>query len=278
MPDREALQAELAEARAQIKAWESQRVTLRRPLYFVPGLSDESGESCWGTPGEKNSFHGVMNRICSNPIYARFHRFLVGSPPHPPHHEDFITFGADLARRIWDDVSHSGEEVDVVCHSMGGLDTFAAIALLDDYPELGVQPLRLVDNVITFDTPFTGFNAADNAIFMKLKKQQRPDEPTLISQAIALKTGALRMHEVDQRRDRFLQNVRAFYPRGADNFGGLLEVPHESASFGKQSDFAPEWRDRYRPYVSWEDTTHSGPRGVTRDLRAIVEVVTLLTT
>jgi pimeloyl-ACP methyl ester carboxylesterase len=276
VPDQEALQAERAEARAQIKAWVAHPITLKRPLYFAPGLSDESGSSCWGAPDDAKSFRGVMRRVCASPNQVRFHSFLIGSPPQPPPYENFIPFGADLARRIWDDVAHSTEKVDIVCHSMGGLDTFAAIALLDDYPELGVQPLRLFENVITFDTPFTGFNAADNAIFLKLKRQQRPDEPTLLSQAVALKPGSLRMHEVDQNRDRFLRNLGAFYPRGADNFNGLLEVPHESASFGKRSDFAPEWRDRCRPYVWWEDTTHSGPKGVTRDPRAIVEVFSLL--
>lgn len=278
MPDLEATYAERADARKQINAWRKQPVTLQRAVYLVPGLSDESGASCWGAPDEtKNCFRAILPQVCRNADRIRFHSFLRGSPPQPPQYADFVPFGADLARRIWGDVASSDEKVDIVCHSMGGLDALTAIALLDDYPELGVRPLRVVQNVITFDTPFAGFEAADNSVFLKLKQASRPDEPSLLAQAVALKTGSLRIIEVGQNRDRFLRNVAAFHPRGADNYAGLLEVPHESASFGGRSDFAREWRDRYRGYVSWEDTTHSGPKGVTRDPRALVEVVNLLT-
>ena len=276
MSDLEAINAERADAKAQLNAWRNNPVTLARPVYFVPGLSDEEGLSAWGVDGERWCFRTQMPLVCTNPDWIRFHDFLQGQPSQPPHYENFIAFGRDLARRIWDDAAHSNDKVDIVCHSMGGLDAFSAIALLDDYPELGVQPLRLVHNIIAFDTPFTGFNAADNGIFLKLKRLSRPDEPTLISQAVAMKTGSLRMLEVGGQRDKFLRNVEAFYPRGADNYGGLLEVPHESAEFGSRSSFAPEWRDRYRKYEYWEDTNHSGAKGVTRDPRAMVEAISIL--
>ena len=106
---------------------------------------------------------------------------------------------------------------------------------------------------------------------------QRPDEPWLTSQLLAMETRSLRIAEVAQARDEFLARVQAFWPRGADNAAGLIEVPHESASFGEAEDFAPANRGRYRGYRAWEDTSHSGTKGLTRDPRAIVEALEILT-
>ena len=106
---------------------------------------------------------------------------------------------------------------------------------------------------------------------------QRPDEPWLTSQLLAMETRSLRIAEVAQARDEFLSRVQAFWPRGADNAGGLIEVPHESASFGEPEEFAQASRERYRGYRAWEDTSHSGAKGLTRDPRAIVEALEILT-
>ena len=62
-----------------------------------------------------------------------------------------------------------------------------------------------------------------------------------------------------------------------DNAGGLIEVPHESAAFGEPEEFAQANRGRYRGYRAWEDTSHSGAKGLTRDPRAIVEALEILT-
>jgi hypothetical protein len=100
----------------------------------------------------------------------------------------------------------------------------------------------------------------------------------VFAQLAAMEKDSKRIAEVKAARDDFLVHVSAFWPRGADNWDGLLEVPHDSASYGDASDFAPAVRARYRGYVSWADTTHSGlPNGVTHDLRAIVETVDILT-
>lgn len=276
-----AVKSEKANARSRLWAWADAPLTLTRSVYFVPGLSDERGQSCWGRVDEGEiCFRTTMGPVCTNATArAWFVEFTAGpNTSAPPAYENFLRFGADLARMIQRDVAGTGEKVDLVCHSMGGLDALTAIALLDDYRgEFGVEPLRCVENVITFDTPFRGFAAADNEIFVRIKKLQRPDEPTIVSQAAALKPDSLRIQEVWLNRDRFLRNVGAFHPRGADNYAGLLEVPHDSASFGGRSDFAPEWRDRYRDYLAWEGTTHSGSLGVTRDPRAIVEVLEIIT-
>jgi pimeloyl-ACP methyl ester carboxylesterase len=281
MANLKVIAAQRARARSTLREWTARPFTLQRRAYFVPGFTDEDGRSCWGEPGSPGlCLASQLPEVCANPELARFVDFTGGGAP--PRYENFIRFGAHLARLVEQDRAAAGSvggaaEVDLVCHSMGGLDALAAIALLDDYPELGAPPLPAVRNVITFDTPFLGFAAAANPLLGKLKRMQRPDEPWLTSQLLAMETRSLRIAEVAQARDEFLSRVRAFWPRGADNTAGLIEVPHESASFGDAGDFAPAVRERYRGYRPWEDTSHSGAKGLTRDPRALVEVLEILT-
>jgi len=280
MANLKVIAAQRVRARATLREWTERPLTLRRRAYFVPGFTDEDGRSCWGEPGSPAlSLASQLPGVCANPELATFVDFAADGAP--PRYEDFIRFGAHLARLVMQDRAAAGTaggaaEVDLVCHSMGGLDALAAIALLDDYPELDAPPLAGVRNVITFDTPFLGFAAASNPLFAKLKRMQRPDEPWLTSQLLAMETRSLRIAEVAQARDEFLSRVQAFWPRGADNAAGLLEVPHESASFGEPEDFARASRQRYRGYRAWEDTSHSGAKGLTRDPRAIVEALEIL--
>jgi hypothetical protein len=279
MANLKVIAAARARARDRLWEWTERPLILRRRVYFVPGFTDEDGLSCWGEPGSRAScFASQLPEVCANPGLATFVDFRRDGAA--PRYENFIRFGAHLARLVAADraAAPAGAPagVDLVCHSMGGLDSLAAIALLDDYPELDAPPLASVRNVIPFDTPFLGFAAASNPLFGKLKRMQRPDEPWLTSQLLAMETRSLRIAEVAQARDRFLDRVGAFWPRGADNTGGLIEVPHESASFGEPEEFARAGRERYRGYRAWEDTSHSGAKGLTRDPRAIVEVLEIL--
>jgi pimeloyl-ACP methyl ester carboxylesterase len=281
MANLKVIAAQRVRARAVLRDWTERPLTLRRRVYFVPGFTDEDGLSCWGEPGSRAlCLASQLPEVCANPGLATFVDFKVDGAP--PRYENFIRFGAHLARLVEQDRTAAGPadgdaEVDLVCHSMGGLDALAAIALLDDYPELGAPPVAGVRNVITFDTPFLGFAAASNPLLARLKRMQRPDEPWLTSQLLGMETSSLRIAEVAQARDEFLARVQAFWPRGADNVAGLIEVPHESASFGEPEEFAQAIRERYRGYRPWEDTSHSGAKGLTRDPRAIVEVLEILT-
>jgi pimeloyl-ACP methyl ester carboxylesterase len=281
MANLKVIAAQRVRARAVLGEWTERPLTLRRRVYFVPGFTDEDGLSCWGDPESPGlCLASQLPEVCANPDLATFVNFEADGAP--PRYENFIRFGAHLARLVARDRAAAGPDggavdVDLVCHSMGGLDALAAIALLDDYPELDARPLAGVRNVITFDTPFLGFAAASNPLLGKLKRMQRPDEPWLTSQLLAMETDSLRIAEVAQARDEFLSRVQAFWPRGADNVAGLIEVPHESASFGEPEDFAQANRGRYREYRPWEDTSHSGAKGLTRDPRAIVEALEILT-
>jgi hypothetical protein len=280
MANVKAIAAARQRAEDQLGEWAQQPLTLPRLVYFVPGWTDENGLSAWGDPkSDLISFASEIPEVIANAeTHAHFVSFHKdGSPRTPPPYESFIRFGADLAKLIRDDVKNSGQQVDIVCHSMGGLDTVTAVALLDDYrAELGVEPLRCVHTVITLDTPFAGFAASINPLLLKLKKMQRKDEPYIISQAMAMAPNSLRIQEVMLARDEFLSNVVAFHARGAEA-AGLMEVPHASSQYGGRDSVPAALKDRYVDYDWWEGTTHSGNNGLTADPRAIVDAVKILT-
>jgi alpha/beta hydrolase family protein len=273
MPNLDRIALERAAAHRRLRGWQAAPRILQRPVYFVPGWTDEAGDSAWAR------MRPWLEATCADAArLARFFAFTAGRGMRLASHQDFMGFGIDLARALDADPVARAGGVDLVCHSMGGLDVVAAIAVLEERPDEGVVPLRNARRVIALDTPFRGFAAADQELFRMMVRARRPRDPHVLSQLRAMREDALRIAQVWRARDRFLAGLEGFWPRGADNTGGLIEVPHESASFGEPEDFDPTLRPRYRGYRAWADTSHSGVRkGVTGDLRAIAEVIEILT-
>jgi hypothetical protein len=272
MANTERIAIQRARARSRLVAWQREPLMLARPVYFVPGWTDELGHSAWA------KMEPWVAAVCANAaMRSHFVEFVGPDRTSPPAHPSFLEFGRDLARLVASDAEAQMLGADFVCHSMGGLDTLAAIALIDERPDDDLRRIAVARRVITLDTPFRGFSAAANDLFQTFVRARRPDEPAIFSQLRAMREDAPEIAAAWAARDGFLAGVEGFWARGADNAGGLIEVPHESASFGRAEDFAPAVRSRYRGYRAWEGTSHSGPSGVTSDLRAIAEVLEILT-
>ena len=271
MPISDATREQRTRARGVLNGWQQSELTLPRPVCFVPGWRDEQGQ-CW------TRMEAWFQAIVTNyPADVHFLQFVAPSGSGYPPWEDFLDFGSDVADYVAQHLANDPRGVDFVCHSMGGLDTLAAIALMQNQPGITSTPVTNARNVITFDTPFRGFASASNPLFQAFVKAGRQDSWVLL-QLGAMEPDSKRMVEVGAARDAFLGGVQAFWPRGADNAAGLLEVPDNSAKFDGPGSFATAVRPRYRPYFMYADTTHSGlANGVTNDVRAIVETLQILT-
>src|SRR5437870_2843656 len=131
MPISDRTVEERARARERLRQLQRAPVTLSRPVYFVPGWRDEHG-GCWMRM--KQWLPEVVTNHASHVFFVEF--FGPDGGTLPPW-EDFLDFGDDLAGLVEKDAGTSDRPVDLVCHSMGGLDAASAIALLDLHPELG---------------------------------------------------------------------------------------------------------------------------------------------
>lgn len=271
MPISDTTREERTRARATLAGWQDQPLTLPRPVCFVPGWRDEQGQ-CW------TRMEAWLEAVVVNyKDDVHFLQFVAPSGNGPPPWEDFLDFGSDVADYVRDHLASDPRGVDFVGHSMGGLDTLSAIALMQDQPGITSTPVANARNVITFDTPFEGFAAAGNALFQQFVKSGRQD-PWVMLQLGAMEPDSKRIAEVAGARGAFLAGVQAFWPRGADNYDGLLEVPHDSADFGGPDAFPAALQSRYKAYETFSDTTHSGlANGVTNDVRAIVDTLRILT-
>ena len=264
----------------ELKALQQAPRALSRRVYFVAGITDENGSSAWGDPDTTTDCLRLwvprcLGNAASRVTWVSFCSDAAGK--QPLEYQSFVEFGADLARRIHADIDGTQDEIDLVCHSMGGLDAAAAIALMDVYAHTyDVPPIRGVRNIITYDTPFRGSINAGSAFFNAIKRYQGRGQATIIAQGVAMEPGSESIGALQAQRDHFLRNVHAFWPRGAADHGGLLEVTHESAAFDYAVNFSPEWRTRYKDYVYYSATEHAGPTGVTRDPRAILDTLRIL--
>lgn len=165
-----------------------QPTQLHRPLYLVAGLTDETG-GCWLWIDE-------MGKRCIGNWSSRARIVPLGDTPDQ---RDFVDFGYFLRDYISQDLGDTGGTFDVVCHSMGGLDTF--VCLVDDewQPDRTPTPMRTgATNWITLDTPFRGFVNYDARMqFSDIKGNSRRE-----SQTTALAPGAALLDRVIANRSK----------------------------------------------------------------------------
>jgi hypothetical protein len=127
----------------------AKRYPLQRRLYLVPGICNEDAQM-WDT-----IWHWGMLSIPNWADYAERIRFETLTA-----RDDFRDFGDHvrglIAARYPYDPTHQVGEFDVVCYSMGGLDTCAAMVDLRATPVVPARGMAKAFHFITLDTPFGG--------------------------------------------------------------------------------------------------------------------------
>jgi hypothetical protein len=145
-----------AELRLEAEQWltetvKPQSLRLNRHLFLVPGITDESA-SCWRWIELWGN--AVIRDWTASRTIITFDQLGAGGLPQAT----FVDFGVYVRRRIAEWVGSAGQsgvpQFDVVCHSMGGLDTFAALTGLGQNGGGGAIPRA--GYFITLDTPFRG--------------------------------------------------------------------------------------------------------------------------
>jgi pimeloyl-ACP methyl ester carboxylesterase len=143
-----------------------------KPIYFIHGYEDDSAADCnqwndmkqkfrdWGDTGtfvDVGYYKGDVNCGWDIDHHGSHSVHFASGHSNGSHTVDtnIRHLGYHLAWHIWDHFSSSGQSVDVVGHSMGGLIIRYALAQTErgnaDFP-----PYLLVEDVVTMGTPHGG--------------------------------------------------------------------------------------------------------------------------
>lgn len=134
-------------AREKLQALQTEKITLNRPVFFVPGWRDEDGtcwlETCKDT--DEQPIRDWVPEVVTNPALAHYVTFTDAESRGC---ESFVDFGQLVKERVWEAIGRD-TPFDAIGHSMGGLDIVAA--LLDED-----EPLAHLHYLITVATPHRG--------------------------------------------------------------------------------------------------------------------------
>jgi hypothetical protein len=156
--------AERARARRRLEKLKEEKISLQRDVFFVPGWSDEKAR-CW-SKCYRNGYTIMEDQIklvTKNPEKAHFITF---SEDESKKCESFLDFAKVLKKRIDNEVGLN-TPIDLVGHSMGGLDIIAAITQ-------GPNPLSNVKRCITVATPHRGSDLGEFQYILRKLRKQKP--------------------------------------------------------------------------------------------------------
>src|SRR5215831_4978231 len=212
----------------------SGKLSLSESLYLVTGWTDEDA-SCWTAAPNCIEFWGdrvftnwsekrTIIRFPDEQAQFRFpNGFKVGGQDiGGTSMNDFRDFGDFLRVTIRNTLPpDAGDgEYDIVCHSMGGLDTFAALVPLDGARSLtATEQLPAARHYMTLDTPFRG---VPNIGVIE------PSSGPRHTQGEALKVGSTLLDDVVAKRASLISRTETLSCFGVDT-ASFVEVPKSSS-------------------------------------------------
>lgn len=231
----------------KLKALFRNKIGLKRPVFFVPGWTDESCAN-WTYPYRLSPpIKEWFKKICSNLGLVNFVTFTEQESVNC---NSFIDFGLILKNKIESAIG-SQNSFDIVGHSMGGLDIRGAIA---------IHNLSRAENCITVATPHKGSQLGDiGPIF----KQYKPHHKI---QCINLDPDHVPIQTINslQNREKFLRNIKKLYQL----VGTRDMVVARNAKIDKEG-LGSVLLDKIIT-VEIGGVTHSAKGGITRDVRVII--------
>lgn len=235
----------------------SKKIEIKRPVFFVPGWTDESCV-CWKTSYLK-SYTPIKDWISSIAKNGEMANFVTFSDKETKACSSFLDLGDILKTKIWDVIGNN-EEFDLVGHSMGGLDSVAAIT--DN-----VEPLKNVHNLITVATPHQGSELGEiGPVFRKYERHHAlqclnldPDQPSIKL-----------INKLDVRK-RLLENVNKLYCLMGTRDMAVMR----SARFNKEGIDKDFYKEKVE-IIEFGGATHSQKYGITQDPRVILAIINLL--
>jgi triacylglycerol esterase/lipase EstA (alpha/beta hydrolase family) len=237
------------------------KLRLLRPVYFVPGWTYEFSE-CWTSPYLTSyvPIKRYVTRLFSNYDQAFFITFSLKESKGC---KSFLDFGALLKEKIRKQAPKNG--FDLVGHSMGGLDSIAAITNEQD-------PLTGVINLITAATPHRGSEWGEMCLNHDISNWRKL-KPHQVFQGVNLDPDQHPIQQINtvQNRQKLINSLNKLYC-----LGGTRDM----AVFGSSKFNVDGLTDAQKAKVDilepYGGAQHSETWGITQDPRAMRDIVRIL--
>jgi len=269
-----------------------QRFKLKRKVFFIHGWSDEANV-CWTYRyTDQDTIKDWVDKLIINKddmvhyvkllrdetkakvSYDRFNNVILDiDDDETYYYENFFQFADLLKYKINCHRSTETEEIDLVCHSMGGLDSVAAIAVdkeTDTTKTIYYPYLKGVNRLITVSTPHQGSpeaKLANNKIAKLILHKSKYIGMQGANMSIDL--DYMRLVNSLDVKNRLLERVSSMHMFGG---GSDLVVPEYSYKISTSG----LTKDNYTIYPVWNLATHSQVMGITQDVRMALEIFKLL--
>jgi len=239
------------------------KFTLSRPIFFVPGWTDE-GCGWWkNSATAKYTMEGVINDTATNPLNATFVTFEDVTSQC----KSFMDFGEFLKKIIRDKIGKS-QPFDIVGHSMGGLDIRAAMTQGD--------PLLNCRCCISVATPQQGDHFGGMMDFCvkyipgvaDLKKM--PSYQVEQMKNLDSDYPLINILNTLENRQLFFKNIAKFY-----EMKGTRDFVVKGSAFMDKTGIEALYQDKTEeiPVTGCE---HTGTLGITQDPRTILAIIYII--
>ncbi len=241
----------------ELDAFAREKIELKRPVFFVPGWTDESG-MCWKIAYRKGDIpiKNWIEKIAGNHNIAEYITFTEKESKRCM---NFFDFADILKERIWQKIKQK-EKIDIVGYSMGGLNSVSAV--IDDD-----KPLLNVHNLLTIATPHQGTQFGGIAYLIKKYDLHIASQCLNFDPDYPL----IKIINKLEARQTLLKRINKLYC--------LLGTHDRAVGIGgryKQKGLNPELYKRKVEVIRVSGATHSQKDGITQDPRAVLAVIKIL--
>jgi len=247
----------------ELESYKKNKLKLQRPVFFVPGWTSESC-TAWKdvSPDIPKKFKKYylpvkywIEEIIENKEQAHFVTFTEKQTKNSP---SFIELGKYLKAKVLR--ASNGRQVNLVGHSMGGLDIRAAI--LDSK-----KPFLKVKNVITVGTP----NCGERRVKALLKFKKYPKHHKEQCLNMHPRSEAMKILDSSESRIQLLNSIEKFYV-----FMGMQDLAvMKSPKLNKKGMSKTLYNTKVKIFQT-SSAKHSGKDGITRDPRIFLPIIKVL--
>lgn len=246
------------EALEQLNTWKQDKIVLKRPVFFVPGWTDEDCK-CW-TLGEydKIPIKQWINDITKNFNEAHYITFIEETT----NCKSFIDFGEALKTKIWN-IIDKYTEFDIVGHSMGGLNARAAIAQ--------GEPLLNINKCLTVATPHQGDHLGGLNWWL-IKRGFKAMSAYRAEQGKNLDPDYHPIKLINQIENRklFLERINRLY-----QFKGTRDFCVKGSAIMSNDGIEQLYKEKTEELIV-EGANHTGKIGICQDPRTIFTIIKIL--